>query len=77
MVNQNLKDYVSRAVSLQFEIDNLKEDIGTVFEECKATIDIQRKQFNNMVKAAYNKQKVIEHIQEQQEAVDQAEELGF
>lgn len=73
---EKLNNYVKQAVQLKHEQDTLKEDLTNISDMVKDEIGMAKKEFNGIVKAAYDKAKIEETIEELQTSVANVEILA-
>ncbi len=66
---------INEAVQFRREMDGLKEDTKALAEACKEEYDLSPKEFNALVKAAYDRAKVEEQIESLQTSLSELEIL--
>ena len=67
---------VLECVQLLNEMDGIKEDIKALGEACKEDYDMSPADFNNIVKVAYNREKVEQQVEKLQTSLAEAEILS-
>jgi len=73
---KKLLGYVNQSVVLMEEVDVLKEDIKNIGIMTKEELGIPSKEFNLLVKVAYDKSKVEDEIEQRQTAISEVEILN-
>lgn len=66
---------INEAVQFRREMDGLKEDTKALAEACKEEYDLAPKEFNALVKAAYDRAKVEDQIESLQTSLSELEIL--
>lgn len=72
---EKLLKYIEQNVNLLHEIDTLKEDIKNISEMVKEELSVAPKDFNLMVKVAFDKSKIEGEIETRQTAISNVEIL--
>lgn len=67
---------VQESVALLNEIECIKEDLKAIAEACKEDYDMATADFNNIVKAAYNREKVEQQVEKLQTSLAEADILS-
>ena len=67
---------VQESVALLNEIEGIKEDLKAITESCKEDYDMAPADFNNTVKAAYNRDKVEQQVEKLQTSLAEADILS-
>jgi hypothetical protein len=67
---------VQESVALLNEIECIKEDLKAIAEACKTDYDMPTADFNSIVKAAYNRNKVEQQVEKLQTSLAEADILS-
>lgn len=64
---------VQESVQLLNEIEGIKEDLKALAESCKEDYDMSPTDFNNIVKATYQREKVEQQVERLQTSLAEAD----